>query len=69
MFINVKIMNIKNIYACFLIAIIFLLPGVSAAERIRDLASIQGVRNNQLIGYGLVIGLKGTGDSGAQVSG
>ncbi|MEJ2425140.1 MAG: flagellar basal body P-ring protein FlgI, partial [Candidatus Thiodiazotropha sp.] len=33
-----------------------------AAERIKDLASIQGVRDNQLIGYGLVVGLNGTGD-------
>lgn len=33
-----------------------------AAERIKDLASIQGVRSNQLIGYGLVVGLDGTGD-------
>jgi flagellar P-ring protein precursor FlgI len=32
------------------------------AERIKDLASIQGVRSNQLIGYGLVVGLDGTGD-------
>ncbi len=32
------------------------------AERIKDLASIQGVRSNQLIGYGLVVGLNGTGD-------
>ncbi len=34
----------------------------AAAERIKDLASIQGVRDNQLIGYGLVVGLNGTGD-------
>src|SRR5690606_20694272 len=33
-----------------------------AAERIKDLASIQGVRENQLVGYGLVVGLDGTGD-------
>src|SRR5690606_16541096 len=33
-----------------------------AAERIKDLASIQGVRDNQLVGYGLVVGLDGTGD-------
>lgn len=33
-----------------------------AAERIKDLASIQGVRANQLIGYGLVVGLDGSGD-------
>ena len=36
------------------------------AERIRDLASIQGVRNNQLIGYGLVAGLDNTGDQTTQ---
>jgi flagellar P-ring protein precursor FlgI len=32
------------------------------AQRIKDLASIQGVRSNQLIGYGLVVGLPGTGE-------
>src|SRR5450432_1931365 len=32
------------------------------AERIRDLADVAGVRENQLIGYGLVTGLSGTGD-------
>lgn len=36
------------------------------AERIKDLASIQGVRSNQLIGYGLVVGLDGTGDQTTQ---
>jgi flagellar P-ring protein precursor FlgI len=34
----------------------------AAAERIKDLASVAGVRSNQLIGYGLVVGLDGTGD-------
>jgi flagellar P-ring protein precursor FlgI len=34
----------------------------SFAERIKDLTSIAGVRNNQLVGYGLVVGLEGTGD-------
>ncbi|MFD2228854.1 flagellar basal body P-ring protein FlgI [Alkalimarinus sediminis] len=32
------------------------------ADRLKDLASVQGVRSNQLIGYGLVVGLDGTGD-------
>ncbi len=32
------------------------------AERIKDIASIAGVRSNQLLGYGLVVGLNGTGD-------
>ncbi|MBI0167591.1 flagellar basal body P-ring protein FlgI [Bartonella sp. M0280] len=36
-------------------------PGVVA--RLKDIAEIQGVRENQLVGYGLVIGLNGTGDS------
>ena len=33
-----------------------------AAERIKDLTSISGVRDNQLVGYGIVVGLDGTGD-------
>ncbi|MET0066195.1 MAG: flagellar basal body P-ring protein FlgI [Candidatus Thiodiazotropha sp.] len=41
--------------------VVFAVPAVQA-ERIKDLASIQGVRDNQLIGYGLVVGLDGTGD-------
>jgi flagellar P-ring protein precursor FlgI len=36
------------------------------ADRLKDLASIQGVRHNQLIGYGLVVGLDGTGDQTTQ---
>ncbi|MBD9645050.1 flagellar basal body P-ring protein FlgI [Pantoea sp. DY-17] len=36
------------------------------ADRIRDLTSVQGVRDNQLIGYGLVVGLDGTGDQTTQ---
>ena len=38
------------------------------AERIKDLSSVQGMRDNQLIGYGLVVGLDGSGDSVGQVS-
>ncbi len=36
---------------------------VFAASRIKDLADVEGVRENQLIGYGIVVGLNGTGDS------
>lgn len=36
------------------------------AERIKDLASISGVRNNQLVGYGIVVGLDGAGDQTTQ---
>ncbi len=38
------------------------LAPVAQAERIKDLADIAGVRDNQLLGYGLVVGLNGTGD-------
>ena len=36
------------------------------AERVKDLASVSGVRTNQLVGYGLVVGLDGTGDQTSQ---
>jgi flagellar P-ring protein FlgI len=36
------------------------------AERIKDIASVAGVRSNQLVGYGLVVGLNGTGDQTTQ---
>lgn len=38
----------------------------SKAERIKDIASVAGVRSNQLVGYGLVVGLDGTGDQTSQ---
>ena len=42
------------------------LPAASHAERIKDLATVAGVRGNQLVGYGLVVGLDGTGDQTSQ---
>ena len=39
-----------------------LLSSASWADRIKDLTSVAGVRSNQLVGYGLVVGLQGTGD-------
>ena len=39
-------------------------PNAAKAERIKDITSIAGVRSNQLVGYGLVVGLAGTGDGG-----
>jgi flagellar P-ring protein precursor FlgI len=44
-----------------LLSVVLSLP-VLAQQRIKDLASIQGVRDNQLVGYGLVVGLPGTGE-------
>lgn len=43
-----------------------LLPGMVFAERVKDLAGVAGVRSNQLVGYGLVVGLDGTGDQTSQ---
>ena len=40
----------------------FCLVAQSNAQRIKDLASVKGVRSNQLVGYGLVVGLPGTGE-------
>jgi flagellar P-ring protein FlgI len=37
--------------------------GAEAQSRIKDIAAVEGVRSNQLVGYGLVVGLNGTGDS------
>ena len=59
-----KIFQHKIWRGIFLAASIILWPSSDAMSvRIKDMAQIVGVRGNQLIGYGLVIGLKGTGDS------
>jgi len=49
----------KLFVLCTLLAVI---AAPVAADRLKDLAKVKGVRNNQLIGYGLVVGLDGTGD-------
>lgn len=41
-------------------------PATAGAVRIKEIASVQGVRPNQLVGYGLVVGLDGTGDQTTQ---
>jgi flagellar P-ring protein precursor FlgI len=41
-------------------------PAPAQAARIKEVASVQGVRTNQLVGYGLVVGLDGTGDQNTQ---
>jgi flagellar P-ring protein precursor FlgI len=54
-------MRSMRIVAPALIAL-FLLATPAGAVRIKDIANIKGVRSNQLVGYGLVVGLDGTGD-------
>ena len=52
--------------AMIAVALLPLLGQSAHADRIKDIASIQGVRNNQLIGYGVVVGLDNTGDQTTQ---
>jgi flagellar P-ring protein precursor FlgI len=51
---------------CLTALLILILSASCFAERIKDIANIQGVRPNQLVGYGLVVGLDGTGDQTTQ---
>ena len=44
-------------FLCFLLSV-----NLSAASRLKDLVSVEGVRDNQLVGYGVVVGLNKTGD-------
>src|SRR5271165_158818 len=52
----------KRTLAAMLLLPVLAPPVVSGATRLKELVSLEGVRDNQLIGYGLVVGLKGTGD-------
>ena len=51
---------------CALCLLLLVTSTIVNAERIKDIASIAGVRNNQLVGYGIVVGLDGTGDQTTQ---
>ena len=64
-------MNFRNrrlswLPVLFLVGVSHFVAAGAFAERIKDLASVQGIRNNQLVGYGLVVGLDGTGDQTTQ---
>ena len=45
-----------------LLALVLVSSSAAAATRIKDISDIKGIRTNQLVGYGLVVGLNGTGD-------
>lgn len=51
-----------SIYILFALILILISMSTGFAARIKDIAAIGGVRDNQLIGYGMVVGLAGTGD-------
>ncbi|MDR2876790.1 MAG: flagellar basal body P-ring protein FlgI [Chromatiales bacterium] len=63
---NRNLSIIRQLTATFALFCGLFMTGQASAERIKDLASVAGVRNNQLIGYGLVVGLDGTGDQTSQ---
>lgn len=58
-----RLLVIITITLCIAATMATAMANPSAAARIKDIAKVQGVRSNQLLGYGLVIGLNGTGDS------
>src|SRR6056300_1505493 len=49
-----------------LTTVLMLAAQFAQAERLKDIARLEGVRSNQLVGYGLVVGLDGTGDQTTQ---
>ncbi|MGX5736671.1 flagellar basal body P-ring protein FlgI [Bosea thiooxidans] len=54
---------LKPLAAALAVAVALAAQPVFALSRIKDLASVEGVRSNQLLGYGIVVGLNGTGDT------
>jgi len=59
-------MNVFRIFAAACAAFIFAAP--AHADRVKDLGAFQGLRANQLTGYGIVVGLAGTGDDSLEYS-
>ncbi len=57
-----RILRASLLIAAFLASAALWWPAPAQAARIKEVASVQGVRMNQLVGYGLVVGLDGTGD-------
>ncbi len=64
---NTLVLRFLRAAACGLGALLLCGLAPARAEAIRDVASVEGVRVNQLVGYGLVVGLGGTGDQATQV--
>ncbi len=61
-----KLMRAGVVLAFVLTCAIVAWPRDAEAARLKEIASVQGVRQNQLVGYGLVVGLDGTGDQTTQ---
>lgn len=62
-----RTVNWANLLIILLASLVVFVPFAKAA-RLKDIATVKGVRENILIGYGIVVGLKGTGDSSSDVT-
>jgi len=59
-----KVKKMKKLISIFLLSLFGFFYSIQAsADRLKDLVSFAGIRSNQLMGYGIVVGLDGTGDS------
>ncbi len=67
-----RVRDVKHMVCCFLSLVVFaatcivsVAPPVNAEviARVKDIATVQGIRDNYLFGYGLIVGLQGSGDS------
>ncbi len=58
--------NMPKLIAVLLAIIAVFTPAIVSAERIRDIGEFEGLRTNQITGYGIVVGLPGTGDGNLQ---
>jgi flagellar P-ring protein precursor FlgI len=56
----------KSLLKKMVLLAVLLQSGAAAADRLKDIASLAGVRSNALLGYGLVVGLDGSGDQTSQ---
>ncbi len=63
---NIFVNTVNRLCGWLLVCVMLGMSGMAHAQRLMDLVSIQGVRSNQLVGYGLVAGLDGTGDQTVQ---
>jgi flagellar P-ring protein precursor FlgI len=61
-------MIIRLLYLGLIALVTFVTLGKAQADRLKDMTSIAGVRSNQLVGYGLVVGLPGTGDGSSTLT-
>ena len=59
---------IRAFFKTLLVVMFIVAPAASIADRLKDMTSVAGVRSNPLVGYGLVVGLAGTGDGSSRLT-